>query len=502
MSWQKYVETISINTLISKVWQKFRKINGTNSCTPRHALLHNGIRIHDPKSISNILGNSIAKFSSINNLDAHFRTIKTCEEAIPLNFESVDELYYNRNFTIEEFNNALNNCSSTAPGQDCINFEMISHLAPIAKAFLLQFYNTLWTKRLFPKIWKHAIIVPIAKRGKDPSNPVNYRPISLTSCLCKLLEKMVNYRLNWYLRKNKVLSPTQFGSQAEHSTLDSLSHLENYIRREFERKQITAAVFFDIEKAYDTTWRYSILRALHQNGFRGHLPYFIQNFIENRTFQTRVDNVYSDIFTLECGVPQGSVLSGTLFALAINGIVSALPKGVQNNLYVDDFAIYYSSGSPRHLKRILNTAIRHIHIWCQSDGFTLSVGKTQAIMFYKDVRWKQNQDIYLTMGNTNIQFRNSVKFLGLMFDSHLNWKSHISYVKSKCNDALNLLKKLSHTTWGAKRKTMIMLYKALVMSRLDYGSPIYGSASSAALKPLDSVHTRGLRLCTGFSLIP
>ena len=263
MSWQKYVESISNNTSISKVWQKFRKINGTNSCVPRHALLHNGIRVHDPKDISNILGNSIAKISSINNLDAHFRTIKTREEAVPLNFESVDDLYYNRNFTEEEFNNALNNCSSTAPGQDCINFEMISHLAPIAKAFLLQYYNTLWTKHLFPKVWKHAIIVPIAKPGKDPSNPINYRPISLTSCLCKLLEKMVNYRLNWYLRKNKVLSPTQFGSQAERSTLDSLSHLENYIRRGFERKQITAAVFFDIQKAYDTTWRHSILKALY-----------------------------------------------------------------------------------------------------------------------------------------------------------------------------------------------------------------------------------------------
>ena len=173
---------------------------------------------------------------------------------------------------------------------------MIKNLAPLAKTYLLQFYNHLWVNQIFPKVWKHAVVIPISKPGKDPSNPNNYRPISLTSCLCKLMEKMVNNRLNWVLRKNKVLSPTQCGSQAERSTLDSLSHLENHIRRGFERKQITVAIFFDIQKAYDTTWRYLILKSLHHNGFRGHLPIFIKNFLNERTFQTRIENVYSDTF--------------------------------------------------------------------------------------------------------------------------------------------------------------------------------------------------------------
>ena len=85
---------------------------------------------------------------------------------------------------------------------------------------------------------------------------------------------------------------------------------------------------------------------------------FIQNFLTDRTFQTRIDDTYSDNYNLECGVPQGSVLSGTLFSIAINNIVSQLPQGVQNNLYVDDFAIYYSSSNLRHTQRILNTAIQ------------------------------------------------------------------------------------------------------------------------------------------------
>ena len=216
-----------------------------------------------------ILGRNIAAISSITNIDDHFKAIKSREEAIPLNFETLEDIYYNQKFTEEEFEHALSNCSSSAPGSDNISFDMIKNLAPLAKTYLLQFYNHLWVNQIFPKVWKHAVVIPISKPGKDPSNPNNYRPISLTSCLCKLMEKMVNNRLNWVLRKNKVLSPTQCGSQAERSTLDSLSHLENHIRRGFERKQITVAIFFDIQKAYDTTWRYLILKSLHHNGFRG-----------------------------------------------------------------------------------------------------------------------------------------------------------------------------------------------------------------------------------------
>ena len=145
----------------------------------------------------------------------------------------------------------------------------------------------------------------------------------------------------------------------------------------------------------------------------------------------------------------------------------------------------------------MNKTIKNIHNWTSSVGFKLSVEKTQAIMFYRNSRWKQNQEIELTLDNNNIQFSDTVKFLGLMFDTHLNWKAHIAYVKNKCNSALNLMLKLSHTSWGARRQTLLMLYKALVLSKLDYGSPIYSSASLNTLKSLDPIHTRGLRLCTG-----
>jgi hypothetical protein len=97
------------------------------------------------------------------------------------------------------------------------------------------------------------------------------------------------------------------------------------------------ALFFDLEKAYDTTWRHGILLDLFNIGLRGRLPTFISNFLHNRGFNVRVGSTVSDQFVYEAGVPQGSILSATLFALKINGIVNCLRPGIKASLYVDDF---------------------------------------------------------------------------------------------------------------------------------------------------------------------
>ncbi|GFN91218.1 RNA-directed DNA polymerase from mobile element jockey [Plakobranchus ocellatus] len=109
-----------------------------------------------------------------------------------------------------------------------------------------------------PPSWREASVVPIPKPGKDPSDPSNYRPIALTSCLCKTLEQMVNDRLVHVLESRNLLSNVQCGFRKDHSTLDHLVRLETFIKKAFARKKQVLAVFFDLEKAYDTTWRQRI----------------------------------------------------------------------------------------------------------------------------------------------------------------------------------------------------------------------------------------------------
>ena len=496
-SWEKYIGTITERTPMKKIWTKFRKINGNGNNQPKHPLKHNGEIIHDDKKIADIFGTHLQKISSDENYDQEFLKKKRVSEKEKINFTTNTEEYYNDDINMEELEHALKTCKKTAPGEDLISFEMIKHLGKLTKNYILKYFNKLWKEKKFPEAWRHALVLPIPKPAKDPSNPTNYRPISLTSSMCKLMEKIVNNRLTWYLKKNRVITPTQFGSLKKRSTIDSLANIEHYIRKNYKEKKITGAIFFDIEKAYDTTWRHRVLKQLHEYDLRGNLPIFISNFMKQRTFQVKFHNTLSEKYELSNGLPQGSVLSGTLFIIGINNIVKQLPARIRKNLYVDDFAVYYASRSIRHLQRILSTAANKVNQWTKSNGFKLALSKTQGILFYRNKKWLQGRKIKLKIENHNVEFKNAVKFLGVYLDTHLNFKTHIAYTKSKAISALNLLKKLSNTKWGAKRKPLTNLFKATVMSKINYGAPIYGSATQATLKKLHTVQTQGLRLCTG-----
>ncbi|GBN51097.1 putative RNA-directed DNA polymerase from transposon X-element, partial [Araneus ventricosus] len=127
----------------------------------------------------------------------------------------------------------------------------------------------------YPSQWHEAIVIPILKPGKDPSNPLHYRPIALTSCLCKTFERMVNARLIYELEKEGCIPPLQSGFRRGRSTFDNLVLLETHIRNAFVKRNHLVSIFFDIEKAYDRAWRYGILSTLFNFGFRGNLPIFL-----------------------------------------------------------------------------------------------------------------------------------------------------------------------------------------------------------------------------------
>ena len=190
---------------------------------------------------------------------------------------------------------------------------MLKHLPDSALLTLLHIFNDIWTTCVFPESWRLATVIPIPKPGKYHTEPTNYRPTALTSCLCKSLERMINERLFWYLESNDLISPIRSGFRSDRSTNDHLIRQENFICDAFVNREHVVSVFFDLEKAYDTTWPYGILKDLHELGLEVRLPLFIQSFLEDRTMQVRIGSTLSDLYDQEQGVPQKSILSTTLF---------------------------------------------------------------------------------------------------------------------------------------------------------------------------------------------
>ena len=142
--------------------------------------------------IANEIAHKIQANSSNNNCTNTFLQRKKNLEYTTPNFNTRTESEYNKPFEYHELEKVLNKVKGTSPGPDGIRYEMIKHLNIENKNALLNFYNDIWKKRELPIQWEEAIIIPILKPGKDSLDPDSYRPIALTNCLCKILERLVN----------------------------------------------------------------------------------------------------------------------------------------------------------------------------------------------------------------------------------------------------------------------------------------------------------------------
>jgi len=495
-SWQNYISKLNSRTSSHQIWNMVGKIRGRNVT---HAVQHlqtaDGECISDQRSIANCLANCIAHNSSTEHYTAKFQKYKQDIESHHLSFKSNNLETYNEPFSLLELQKSLHQCHHTAVGPDDIHYAFLQHLPFPVLSILLDVFNTVWLQEIFPPCWKQATIIPIAKPGKDPSVPNNYRPIALTSCLCKTFERMVNNRLVWYLETNNLLSESQSGFRQNRSTLDHLVSLETFIRDSSVRGEHVFTVFFDLEKAYDTTWKHGILLDLHKMGLRGRLPVFIMNFLSDREFRVRIGSTHSDPHPQEMGVPQGSILSVTLFIVKINSIVEVLPDSIHRSLFVDDFTISCTGRTTPVVQRQMQLTINKVQDWADKNGFKFSQTKTVCVHFCN--QRKIHEDPVLTMNGSPIPVADRAKFLGLTFDRKLNFKDHIESTRKKCVSSMNLLKVLSHFNWGADRKILLQLFRSLIRSKIDYGLIVYGAARPSYIKRLETVHNAALRICLG-----
>lgn len=499
---RNYVSKVTSSTSTSSVFKVLKKISRKHH-PPPHIAHQYGPNASDilfaPGPVADVLGYAFSTHSSISRYSASFYNIHQSTSPPDFHVPHEEDPPYNHLFTWGEFQAALRACKDGAIGPDGISYQMIRHLHPSASAFLLCIYNRVWVENTFPPVWSTATVIPIPKPGKDPSQVENQRPISLTCHSCKIMEKMVASRLIPTLEGCQAFSPCQFGFRQHRSTLDPLLRLDHDIREAFSNDKMTLAVFFDLEKAYDSTWRTGVLWRIHSLGLRGNLPLFLQNLMANRTIQVRYDGILSRHFVLEEGIPQGSVLSVILFAIGINDITSVIPSTVKHSLYVDDLALYITGTKLPFLERQLQLAIDNITNWSDSHGFRFSPTKTKAMLFRRRKRNGLGDYVSsnLKLYDTPIQPETQIRFLGIIFDNRLTYLPHIRHLRSSCRRPLDLLKHLTSKSWGANRKTMLHLYTTLVRSKLDYGCAIYGQTSRSYLHLLDPIQNEGLRIATG-----
>ena len=505
-SWREKTASLNLERDTTKLWKLTKALNDEGTRGQKITLEEDGKTLTG-KSAANAFGQAYAQESNI-KIPKHLQRERRREEREKVREKVSTEVHdamqkvstevhdaMQTDLTINELKKAIKQLKKKkSPGPDNITNEMLQHLGDTALHKLLDIFNLSWKQGQVPQCWKEARMIPVLKKGKNKIKPDSYRPISLTSCVCKTMERIINQRLQWYLESEDVIPPEQAGFRRYRGTEDQTTHLTQVIEDAFQAKKATLAVFIDLQRAFDKVWKDGLLVKLQRSGITGNMYRWTKSYLHNRRARVLVDGHCGRKVLLRQGVPQGGVISPTLFILFVNDLVQELPKGVHAALYADDLALWCTEEYATTARYRMQTALNKVTEWANSWCVTVNREKTTATLFSLSAKMTAGK---LTMGDTPLKFEDQQTYLGVTFDKRLTWKQHIMDAEAKARRKLNIMRKLAGTHWGANEKILKTVYQGTVRPHLEFGSSSWISAAKTHQETLDKVQNQALRIITG-----
>jgi ribonuclease HI len=491
-SWREKTASLNMDKNGNKLWTLMKSLNGERrKAAP--IVVKKGDDFVSGQAAANCF---IDNYEEVSNLDVPEERKKQVKDEINVLRQQEDAPeYMNSTLSLQELEKAigtLKDCKS--PGPDKITNEMLKHMGPKAKRVLLEIFNKSWKSGHVPQAWREAHMVPIHKKGKDKSNTGSYRPISLTSCVGKVLERMINSRLMWHLEKNKLLSKYQAGFRQDHSTEDQAAHVAQMIEDSFQDKKHTLAVWVDLEKAFDKVWKDGLRLKLQRCGVRGCMYKWISQFLHNRNARVQMGGSYSRKKILTEGVPQGGVLSPTLFLIFINDVLNDLPRGVHGAMYADDLILWCTEESIGTARYRLQEALNLLERWTKLWLVKINATKTTYSIFTLSTKM---QTANLRINGELLKKEDTPTYLGVTYDQRLTWKAQTEQAETRAKLRLNLMRRLAGTTWGADAKILKTVYTGSVRPALEYGMAASCTTAKSHFDRLNRVQNQATRLITG-----
>ena len=491
-SWRDKTSSLNFEKDGRKLWSLTKQLNDENSNRARVTLEENG-KVRTGKQAADQLAESYANESDIPVSAEKQREARREQRERHTNRATVEPMRLP--ITLHELNSALKKLKAKkSPGPDGISNEMLTHLGSAAVCKLADIFNSSWEHGKLPQVWREAVMTPILKTGKDPKKATSYRPISLTSCVVKTMERIVNERLRWYLETNNLLAPEQAGFRQFRSTEDQATYLSQEIEDAFQEQKLVFVSWIDLQKAFDKVWTDGLLVKLLRAGVSSNMYKWIKSYLYNRRARVRVDQAHSKKILLRHGVPQGGVLSPTLFLLFINDLVSELPKGIKAALYADDLVIWCKEEHASTATYRLQQAADKLNAWAEEWCVSINKEKSSTTLFTLSTKQKAGT---IKLGGTPLREDEEATYLGVTFDRRQTWKPHIARAEAKARRKLAILRKLAGTTWGANERILKTVYQGTVRPHLEYGSTAWSTTAKTNLQALDRVQNQALRLITG-----
>ena len=285
-------------------------------------------------------------------------------------------------------------------------------------------------------------------------------------------------RLISFIDENKLIYEHQFGFQKGKSTqaiLDMSAKIVNAI----ENRISSCCVFLDFAKASDTVNHHILLKKLDYYGVRGTAQEWFKSYLSNRTQRVSINGVLSNDLEIKYGVPQGSILGPLLFLLYINDIRFS-SKELNFHLFADDTSIFFADKDINNLEKTINSELENVSDWLIANKLTLNISKSNFLVIHP-LRKKLASEIELKLNNEPLTNVEDTKYLGVIIDKNLSWKSHIQMVNTKISKGIGILSKVRHFV---PQSILLNIYNAFVLPNILYSLLNWGSASNTALDPL------------------
>lgn len=486
-NWSSLLERLEPDS--KRFWRITKSLRGGNTFMPSK-LRHEGGLFYTDTEKADALATMFERAHSITLNDVHPQDA-TVSGFID-RFDRLTDFDYVP-FTIAELSRAIDALKPfKAPGDDNMFNVLLKHMPDNTRSTLCDIYNACLSMNFWPTSFKTAKVIPIPKPGRDREELTGYRPISLLNNLGKLFERMIHERLTNFVNENDVLNAEQFGFRSQHSTSHQVLRVTNHIRRNRGARKSTGMVLFDIEKAFDSVWHDGLVYKLSRLGFPTYLSKMIQNFMADRTFTVHVGGARSTARRIPAGLPQGSVLSPTLYSIFVSDL--RLDRFTHTACYADDTAMYVSANRTaticKRLQRSLTVVERYYSRW----KIRINPTKTQAILFPFNGQRKRLPRDTLTLGGVPINFTNTVKYLGVTLDRKLLFREHVNQMRIGATRRMATLYPLIGRRSTLADRSKMLIFKTVIRPTLTYASPVWITAAVSNRKHLQIIQNKCLKM--------
>ena len=373
-------------------------------------------------------------------------------------------------------------------GPDDIHPRILHELADILSAPITILFNRSIQGEELPDDWKLQFVSPIYKKGQR-SLAENYRPISLTCILCKILESMVRTEVLTHLLTNNVLSTRQFGFINGRSTTLQLLHFLDLCTQSIVQGNVVDTIYFDFKKAFDMVPHKRLVAKLESYGIKGKLLRWIEEFLTGRQQYVIVNGEKSSPGRVTSGIPQGTVLGPLLFVVYINDILENL--SAEGFLFADDTKIFRAITS-RDDSLNLQSDIDALEKWSKKWGMEFNRKKCHVLSLGKFENTKHTHRYHL--GGDEIEHVFTEKDLGITIDSELTYEEHVANKIRVANGIVGLMRRsFSYLDPMSFKK----LFCAFVRPHLEYGQSVWAPHLQKNINAIEKVQIRATKLVDG-----